>query len=569
MLSNISIRNLGVIEEANLELAPGFSVLTGETGAGKTMILSALNLLSGARSDTDLIRIGTERLSVSASVDLTDTREDAELTELVDNLILDSDESEILLSRALTKDGKSRATIGSDNVTASALHRFSSKLFQIHGQSTNHEILERDRQLELLDAFDGEIQETLKAYREIYDKFKEVEKFISDMDEKERNRDREIARLQEFLEISRRVSLKRDEFRSVKSLIARMDSSEKWVSALQRASYALQEDGISSLNEAKRALQEIGSNQEVDALLERLSAIEIEASDLAQELQRSLNKLDLEPMSVDELRGRLADITSFVRKFSYLLPSDTPDEERGNALLEIHAQYENELRQITSGERGRAELLEQKKRIEEELSETAERLSHLRRSAAEKASQAIMVELRDLGLDNSRFEIRIESSLVEGHLSRDGGDQVAFLFTSHFSNDLLPIGKGISGGELSRLMLAVELVLSRGRRIGTLIFDEIDVGIGGETALVIGERLQRLSTSFQIIVVTHLAQVAAWADHHYVIEKSVDGRFVSSSVRMVSGEERAIEIARMLSGQSELSIAREHAKELLKHAKKI
>jgi DNA repair protein RecN (Recombination protein N) len=569
ILSAISIKNLGVIEEAYLEFSPGFSVLTGETGAGKTMILSALNLISGARSDTDLIRIGTDRLSVSATLTLPSNSANSDLVEILDEFLLEQEEGEILLARALNRDGKSRASVGSESVTASMLTKLTSRLFQIHGQSTNHEILDKGRQLDLLDGFDDHIRTSLAEYQEVFEEYKQVLKLIVEMEEKEKNRDREIAKLEEFLVSARRILLKRDESENVKNLIARVDSSEKWISAFQKASEHLQESALSSIIEAEKALHPLASNEEVRRLLERLSAIEIETLDIAGELVKSLHLSDLDSISVDELRSRLADINGFIKRFSHLLPNSIAEEEKGNALIDIQVAFENELRLLTSGERGKAEILERKNLIEERLSKSVLQLSEYRSKAAKKAAQAILVELRDLGLSDSLFEIRVKSSSSLTDLTRDGGDEVSFLFSSHVSNNLLPIGKGISGGELSRLMLAIELVLSRSRKVGTLIFDEIDVGVGGETALVIGERLQRLSESFQIIVVTHLAQVAAWADHHFVIEKSVDGRFVSSSVRLVTGEDRAIEVARMLSGQSELSVAREHAKELLKHANKI
>ena len=580
-IKEISLKNIGVIEEASIELGSGFNVLTGETGAGKTMILTALNLLSGSKSDSSLIRSGSERLSASALISLP-KKNPFSLEELLDEHNPAIEDHSLILSRIILRDGKSKALISGEPTTNAILGKFSSNFFEIHGQSTNNELLQSSRQLEILDGTSEKIIDAKELYQNQLKIYLNRKKEINELEAALKNRDHESEKLRDFIGAMKKVGPIRDEYENLIQLITRLDNSQRWQSALAQVSVALDhEDHGALINIAtgKKALESIAEDDKAfGEIISRLDSHSLELRDISYEISGLLSSLAENPDELDRLRERKALLQSFHNKYISFVISDSDlnqmenDINAGiNNLLDNLAPTEIALENLSGGDDQLIKMKAQLKIDRDALIDLAKKLSKERKDAAKKLLPLLDNEISSLGLSGSRVDISIEVSdcSSEKDFSHQGIDQVAFLFASHPTAPLLALGKGASGGELSRLMLAFELVLSKGRTMGTLIFDEIDTGIGGEAALVIGQRLSQLSKDFQIIVITHLAQVAVWAENHYVVNKTSDGQYVNSSLQLVTGQERIGEIARMLSGQGELDVAKDHARQLLEHAKNV
>lgn len=580
-IKEISLKNIGVIEEASIELGSGFNVLTGETGAGKTMILTALNLLSGSKSDSSLIRSGSERLSASALISLP-KKNPFSLEELLDEHNPAIEDQSLILSRIILRDGKSKALISGEPTTNAILGKFSSNFFEIHGQSTNNELLQSSRQLEILDGTSEKIIDAKELYQNQLKIYLNRKKEINELEAALKNRDHESEKLRDFIGAMKKLGPIRDEYENLIQLITRLDNSQRWQSALAQVSAALDhEDHGALINIAtgKKALESIAEDDKaIGEIISRLDSQSLELRDISYEISGLLSSLAENPDELDRLRERKALLQSFHNKYISFVISDSDlnqmenDINAGiNNLLDNLVPTEIALENLSGGDDQLIRMRDQLKIDRDALIDLAKKLSKERKDAAKKLLPLLDNEISSLGLSGSRVDISIEVSdcSSEKDFSHQGIDQVAFLFASHPTAPLLALGKGASGGELSRLMLAFELVLSKGRTMGTLIFDEIDTGIGGEAALVIGQRLSQLSKDFQIIVITHLAQVAVWAENHYVVNKTSDGQYVNSSLQLVTGQERIGEIARMLSGQGELDVAKDHARQLLEHAKNV
>ena len=582
-IKEISLKNIGVIEEASIELGSGFNVLTGETGAGKTMILTALNLLSGSKSDSSLIRGGSERLSASALISLPG-KNPPSLEELIDEHNPAIEDQSLILSRVILRDGKSKALISGEPTTAAILNKFSSNLFEIHGQSTNNELLQSPRQLEILDGTSERIVGAKDDYQNQLRIYLNAKKEVHDLEVALGNRDQESEKLRGFIGAIKKVAPVRDEYENLLQMITRLDNSQRWQSALVVASSALDHEEVGALTgiaTAKKVLEAIANDDKsILDIVSRLNSHALEMRDISYEISTLLTSLGEDPEALDRLRERKALLQSFHKKFISFIEPDTdisesdngPDLNRDiNTLLDSLPASEIALENLSGGDDQLLKMRDQLKMDREKLIDLAKKLSKERKDAAKRLIPLLDGEISSLGLSGSRVEISIETSDCTGEkdFTQQGIDQITFLFASHPTAPLLPLGKGASGGELSRLMLAFELVLSKGRTMGTLIFDEIDTGIGGEAALVIGQRLSQLAKDFQIIVITHLAQVAVWAENHYVVNKTSDGNYVNSSLQLVTGQDRIGEIARMLSGQGELDVAKDHARQLLEHAKNV
>jgi DNA repair protein RecN (Recombination protein N) len=358
----------------------------------------------------------------------------------------------------------------------------------------------------------------------------------------------------------------------MQSRIEQLDSLEQWQQALSGALNALDDEeggAISSVSQAHRALHQLDQeNETVNLLSNRLSSAKSELNDLRSEISRLLSDLTSEPGELDRLRERKAAILAFVKKNSDLTASGSSLDEQIQSLIDYADSVDQLLANIEGGDERLIEMEKELREFFDELMKVGESVSKLRKMSANRIEEKICDELAGLGLAGATFSIDISTVNVAKpeDFPLEGLDEVTFKFASHQSITPLPLNKGISGGELSRLMLAIELALVSRGELFAIIFDEVDTGIGGETANVVGERLAKLSENHQIIVVTHLPQVAVWAQHHYVITKSADGDFVQSSVQKVKGDVRVREVARMLSGEVENKAALVHARSLLEHA---
>lgn len=564
LLDEISIRNLGVIAEAAVEFAPGLNVITGETGAGKTMVLTALGLVLGAKSDPDLIRSGADRATVTGTFHLSGATSD-DLGELLSEHQPELEGGNLLLTRTILRDGKSRAQLSGEGTTATVLNQFGSALLQIHGQHGTLALSKSNRQRELLDAYGGvAISKALESFQEAVGSYRELVARANELRTALRNRDAEVSSLQELADVFERLKPKSGELGEISARIERLESVEELRIAASAAHSALEneESGANTaLGSARRALASARSKDgALEELAGRLEDSLYLVADLTSELASYLESLEADPGELEALLTRRAALTSFVKRFG-------TGTDRDLALDEAIKAGQNARRRIadlSGGDERLAQLEESVTAAFVEVEKVGSKLSKARSEAATKLSQAVMFELKELAMPNSEFECRVKSGdKTPSELTNYGFDEIEMLFTAHTGGELLPISKAASGGELSRLMLAIEVCISSGAEIGTYLFDEIDAGIGGKAALEVGKRLQRLAQSAQVIVVTHLPQVAIWADRHLRVLKDQSGSITQSSITLIEGEAREHEIARMLSGLADSEHAQEHARELL------
>lgn len=564
LLDEISIRNLGVIAEAAVEFAPGLNVITGETGAGKTMVLTALGLVLGAKSDPDLIRSGADRATVTGTFHLSGATS-GDLGELLSEHQPELEGGNLLLTRTILRDGKSRAQLSGEGTTATVLNQFGSALLQIHGQHGTLALSKSNRQRELLDAYGGvAISKALESFQEAVGSYRELVARANELRTALRNRDAEVSSLQELADVFERLKPKSGELGEISARIERLESVEELRIAASAAHSALEneESGANTaLGSARRALASARSKDgALEELAGRLEDSLYLVADLTSELASYLESLEADPGELEALLTRRAALTSFVKRFG-------TGTDRDLALDEAIKAGQNARRRIadlSGGDERLAQLEESVTAAFVEVEKVGSKLSKARSEAATKLSQAVIFELKELAMPNSEFECRVKSGdKTPSELTNYGFDEIEMLFTAHTGGELLPISKAASGGELSRLMLAIEVSISSGAEIGTYLFDEIDAGIGGKAALEVGKRLQRLAQSAQVIVVTHLPQVAIWADRHLRVLKDQSGSITQSSITLIEGEAREHEIARMLSGLADSEHAQEHARELL------
>ncbi|MFM1788736.1 MAG: hypothetical protein RLZZ12_85 [Actinomycetota bacterium] len=571
-LEEVSIKGLGVIENATVEFKPGLNVITGETGAGKTMVLTALSLVLGGKTDSDLIRKGSERLVVSGRFALSDPIQRS-LKNLIEDNEIEPEESELLLTRILNSDGKSRASICGLNTTASILSQFGSELIEIHGQHGTLQLSKPQKQREMLDRFGGrDIELLLHEYQERLEAFDASSKRVENLKRALLDRDKEVAELQELLGETKKLKPEIGELSLIDTEIKKLESVEEIRLALNTLLSAVdgEEHGANTtLGIARRTIQSV---RDKDQVLDEAAVVIEEGyfalAELSSRLNAYLEDLAADPMRLEELFNRRAALRTYAKRFG---EGANLEEALGIALERAEA-ASNRMKDLTGGE-GRVDELEREQRANyHKLLDATGRLTDLRQQRAKKLDEEVTRELRDLAMPKAQFGCEVRESLKleangvmfdSSKFGRFGNDEVVMRFAAHAEGELLPISKAASGGELSRLMLALEVVVAESSPMGTYLFDEIDSGIGGKAALEVGRRLKQLAEKAQIIVVTHLAQVAIWGNNHLRVLKDSNGSITESSVTNIEGGERESEIARMLSGLEGSEHAQEHARELL------
>ncbi|TSA22617.1 MAG: DNA repair protein RecN [Actinomycetales bacterium] len=558
-LSELTIRNLGVIESAEIEFGEGLTVLTGETGAGKTMVLTALNLILGAKSDADFVRNGGERLVVSGKFKLNNLM--ATKVEEVGGFI---ENGEVILNRSVTNQGKSKISLGGVITTASQVSELAEELVEIHAQASSARLNKSSIQCELLDAF-GDYQGILESYGSTFTEYVQLRKRVSDLKAQISVRDVEIAKLQGLVGDFAKVAPKKGELHLVENEINRLGSVEDLNTGVVAGLSAIsseEDSALSALNIAKKYLENLrGKDSELDGLIDNFVELVYEINETSSGLERYLARLEADPVKFDQLQMRKSEILTLIKRYG---KGNERDLVLDNLFIEA-AEATSKLLDLEGGDSRLAELISESEKVFAALQTLAKSLSKARRIAAQELSKAITAELTELAMPNSRLtvEVTARSEDMSASYSATGLDEIAFLFTSHAEGKLLPLNKAASGGELSRVMLAIEVVLAKNSTVGTYIFDEVDAGVGGKAAVEVGKRLALLAKNSQVIVITHLAQVASWADRHLVVTKSENSSVTQSNVIEVTGSERRKEIARLLSGQDESISAQEHAGELL------
>ena len=556
-LEEITIRSIGVIEQSTLEISKGLTVLTGETGAGKTMILTALNLILGGKADSALVRKGSERLVASGRFSIPQKAE-----HLFDNVVVE--DGELIVTRTVAVDGKSKATTNGVSATASTLSTVGENLVEVHGQAANQNITKSSRQRELVDRFGkidcGHYQSTLQDYHDLKERISVLKRSIA-------QKDKELAELREFAHAFKKLNPAVGEYADIDLEIARLSSVEEFRLATSQAVAAVEDEeagSLTSLGVARRAIENARTKDpQLEAIYQQLSESFFLLDDALSALNSYQSKLEADPVRLDFLHGRKAEINTLLKKFG---GSGSHEQE----LADLAIRYKNSSDAIADLEGGDQRLQELEKQLIEHkkvLLGAAKELSGNRIKAAAQLSQLVTAEIQQLSMPHASFVAQVNTADYaapkESDFTSQGCDEIAMFIQSHRDAPLVALAKGASGGEMSRVMLALEVVIATTHPIGTYVFDEVDAGVGGKAAIEVGKRLHLLAQHAQVIVVTHLPQVAAWADSHFVVTKNNDGTVSQSDVRLVAGEDRIEEIARMLAGLENSTSAREHATELL------
>ena len=557
MLTELRIVNVGVITEASLELSPGLTAISGETGAGKTMVVTGLGLLLGDRADAGIVRIGQDRALIEGR--FTDC---VKLMKLLDECGAELDGEELLAARSVQSSGRSRAWLGGSQVPIGVLGETLSELATIHGQSEQIRLSNPARQREVLDAHGGaELAEVLASYREFFALREDLRRELAGLVASTQERLREQDALQFALDEIAGIEPTPDEDAQLAAEMARLQAVDELRVLAARADHALsgsyEEDfpgAVGLVGEARKAVNQIGeldSNNELLTLAREANDV---LAEFASEIASYLGELDADPIRLDYLAGRQAQLQQLKRKY-------------GPTLDEVLAWAKNSAERLfslsTSDERI-AELTAELNTVETELTERAGKLTSLRTQSASELGEKIQEELAALAMPNARIVFQLRT-LPE--LGAHGAEAVQLLLAANPGAEPAPLGKVASGGELSRIRLAIEVVLADQSVGQTFVFDEVDAGVGGAVALEIGRRLARLARTAQVIVVTHLAQVAAFADRQFVVMKASDDAITTSDVIEVTGEERLKELARMMSGIDGVA-GIESARELLAIARK-
>lgn len=563
-LEEISIRGLGVIEETTLEFGPGFTVLTGETGAGKTMVLTALSLVLGGKADSSLVRKGRDRLVATATFKIP-----PKIEEMANEKGATVDEGELILTRTLNSEGKSRASAGGIAVPASVLSDLGEALIEIHGQAASMSITKVAKQREILDRFAGvQCAEALDNYTLVLNEYNNLKAKIVALKKNAASREKEIAALEEFSNAFRKIKPQVGEASALISEITRLSSVESLrTSVSEAASLLLSEDSgvVDALANAKRSLESVSDKDPLIAeILATLTDSFFQLSEAAQSAHVYLEDLEADPVRLDSAQARRAELNSFLKRFA---TGEDPDEQILE-LIERNELVAESIADLTGGEDRLIQMEEELESALKKLISRAQALSKVRRDFASQLSASVSEEIHMLSMPHTQFFCTVISpdyskSLNPNIFTATGVDEVSMLLQAHKDGPHVQVAKGASGGELSRVMLALEVVLAKSEPVGTYIFDEVDAGVGGKAAIEVGRRLRELSKFAQVVVVTHLPQVAAWADSHFVVRKNDDGAVSQSDVVKVTGELRVEEIARMLAGLEDSQSAREHAAELL------
>lgn len=556
-LNEISISGIGVIEKSNLEFGPGLTVITGETGAGKTMVLTALNLVLGGKADSALVRHGQERAIANATFQIPN-----DFASRFDEKGIISEDGELILTRTVTKDGKSKAVASGSAVSASALQEISEELVMVHGQAASQTLTKSAKHLELLDLY---ANTNLEKFQNFFTDAAELAKRIKAMKSAGRERERELEQLREFAAAFKKIKPQAGELQEVNDEISRLNSIEGLTSTAGQASGIIEDDEsgvLTQLGSARKSLEKaVTLDPSLSDISDKLNEAFFEVQDIAANLASYLSDLAADPTRLEYLQNRKAELNSFIKRYSKSTSSDT--NQALHELIEQAANLDSQISDLEGGDDRIAELEKELKSLQAKCVTQASNISKARGAAATKLSKAASEEIHALSMPNTNLVVAVKSGIEFSELTNNGFDEVNFFLQTHKDGPLVSIAKGASGGELSRVALAIEVVIAMNEEIGTYIFDEVDAGVGGKAAIEVGRRLKELSKVAQVIVVTHLPQVAAWGDTHFVVSKDEKGSVSLSQVRKVSSDKRIEEIARMLAGHETSESARKHAEELI------
>ncbi len=556
MLENISVKNIALIDSLFVEFEKGLNVLSGETGAGKSILIGALTLLLGGKTSTDFIRTGTDEAAVSGSFFIGNKH--IEALKWLDEHGIEPEDNRVLIRRNLKQNGRSNAWIQSTPVTRNELEDFTSLLVDIHGQHDHQSLFRIAEHRRFLDSFAG-INNEVKMFTSLYAELAEKRTELENLNLSEK----ELAEKQELLQFAideiTKAKLKEDEKEELEAEEKRLNQFEKLFEALNTASQLISdESGIISLTKKAMHNLETAKNcdEELEDLLKRLETGYYELDDISSSIDSYLSKLTFNPERVEQVQERLSLIYKLTKKYGATI----------HDVLNYAQNAEEQLEGLSKREAGKSELEQKIGILQSKLLKLGRILSEKRKEASSKLQKEVEEVLSNLGMPKTKFQVRVDTRLPEGNrLSANpyGFDDIEFMISPNAGEPLRPLAKIASGGELSRVMLALKTVLAEGDEADTLIFDEIDTGIGGEVAISVASHMKKLSQKKQILCITHLAVIASHADNHIKIEKNTMGQTTKTSAAAVSGKTRLEEIARMLAGDELSEASLKHAEELL------
>jgi DNA repair protein RecN (Recombination protein N) len=572
MLEEIRIGSLGVIDSSTLELGPGLTVITGETGAGKTMLVTALGLILGGRADSGAVRTGARTARVEGVVRASASDRFADAVEDAGGEVEDD---RVVLARNVSVEGRSRAFVGGASVPVSVLAGVAEPLVAVHGQSDQHRLLRARAQREALDRFGGDqLAGLLDHYSELHDRLATTESELAEVVASSRDRAREADQLRFGLSEIEAVAPESGEDDALAAEESRLGFADTLRTAAEQAREALSSDGeqpdaLATTSAARSLLESVRDHDtEAAELADRLAEISYLLSDVAADVASYASRVESDPVRLAAVSERRAALTALTRKYG-----ETVDE-----VLAWAESSATRLDELDHTDDRIEELRAQRDELRGHLGDLAGRLSAARTEAAARLAAEVTAELGLLAMPHARIEVAVRQQELpedaEGlrvgdrtlRFTATGVDDVEFLLAANVGSEPRPLAKVASGGELSRVMLALEVSLAATSPVPTFVFDEVDAGVGGKAAGEVGRRLARLACSAQVLVVTHLPQVAAYADHHVVVEKSSDGSVTTSGLTALDAAARERELSRMFAGMEESDTALAHARELLEAA---
>ena len=561
MLQSLYLENIALIEKLGIELFPGFNVLTGETGAGKSIIIDAVNFVLGERTSRDLIRNGAARAKVEAVFNLNEG--DAAFAAL-DALGIEYDGNELILSRELSAAGRNACRVNGTLVPVVSLKSVSDTLVDIHGQHEHQALLDAENHISYLDAYcHAESLPIIEKIDAIVSRRNELMLKRNSGFSSEREREREMDMLRYQIEEIASANLEAGEEERLNAEKTVLLNAERIRTALETAHMALSgaEEGsaLSAIDTARRSMRDIAAlNKDYEALGDKIEELYYAAEDISFVLRDTSENVESDMQRLEEIEQRLKLISDLKRKYG----------RTAEDVIDFGKDAETKLNELENAEALAAELDAKLDKLKAEYNVAADELSKVRRAAGDRLKRDVLNELKDLGMAKAMFDVALSD--VSGGKPRKGGRETAeFMLSANPGEPLKPLEKVASGGELSRIMLCFKSIFADNDRVPTLIFDEIDTGISGRTAAVVGEKMLGIAKKHQVICVTHLAQIAALADAHLMVRKYDDGKNTFVETRQLNEEEKVQRIAQMMDGESDSPSALTHARELIARADKI
>jgi DNA repair protein RecN (Recombination protein N) len=553
MLTELRIRNFAIIESVTLPLAAGFNVLSGETGAGKSIIVGALGFLLGERANSDLIRTGSEKATVEGTFDLAGRNE---ILAAADERGIDVESGTLVLKREISSAGRGRAWVNGTSVTASSLAEIGKMLVNLHGQHEAQTLLDPDAQRLLLDK-SADADDLLQRVSQSHSELSEVQRHINTLSMRKQDAEKRADYLRHVCAEIEGAKLKEGEDVTLEEEAKILENTDELREQVQNILGLLGEDDSGALSALRGVTRPLTSLQKIDSSVARFQELFDSGYYALDELSRGLNDylaaIDLDPDRLANVRKRRDLIYDLTRKYGPSLGDVIETGRKSRAELDL----------VESGSLDMGELKAREKAAAGKLAIHAAKLTELRKSAAKKLSKAVDAILPDLGMADGKFSVRL---VTRDEISSTGAEDVEFLVTLNVGHEARPLARVASGGELSRVMLALKTILARADAVPTLIFDEVDAGIGGKVGLQVGDMLRKVAAHHQVFAISHLPQIAARAHHHMVVAKAAKTGVTTADITILSGKDRITEIARMLGGDPESKVSQAHAKELLSTA---